>query len=377
MDISYKKDGNQNYMIIKELNIDENDYRLQMVINNDIKGIVPMKIKNVNNQIELHYLTSSLISIASAFGKKLMSGRDIYNLVKDVKKISDNMREYLLNINGIIFDPELIYYEKENQKFYFCYCPNNDNDYQVAMRNFFDNLLVNINHDDHQAVLIAYGIQQLTIGDNFTVQDLMDCAERYIQSEKQEKCVCEENIERCRKYENNSEMELDGKKNGKTANKGWLQHIAKIFNGRGKYKNEDELLREDCVYGEQENNYHSILDRDDLSDEMENATMLLTSMGAIENITLRRLDVEGVRITPNKYPCVLGKSKRSSDFYIDSPVVSRVHMRILQEMTGYFIEDLNSTNGTFLNGIQLQPHELKEINVGDQITIANVDFIVE
>ena len=45
-------------------------------------------------------------------------------------------------------------------------------------------------------------------------------------------------------------------------------------------------------------------------------------------------------------------------------------------MSNYYVEDLNSTNGTYVNGQKLEPHKPKEINVGDQITVADIDFIV-
>lgn len=38
MEVSYKKDGNSNFMILKEQSIDESDYRFQMIMNNHIKG---------------------------------------------------------------------------------------------------------------------------------------------------------------------------------------------------------------------------------------------------------------------------------------------------------------------------------------------------
>ena len=39
MEISYKKDGINNYMIIRNQKDVENDYKLQMLINNKIEGI--------------------------------------------------------------------------------------------------------------------------------------------------------------------------------------------------------------------------------------------------------------------------------------------------------------------------------------------------
>ena len=45
MEISYKKDGINNYMIIRNQKDVENDYKLQMLINNKIEGILSINIK--------------------------------------------------------------------------------------------------------------------------------------------------------------------------------------------------------------------------------------------------------------------------------------------------------------------------------------------
>ena len=52
-------------------------------------------------------------------------------------------------------------------------------------------------------------------------------------------------------------------------------------------------------------------------------------------------------------------------------------MRIIEELNDYFIEDLNSTNGTFINGEKISAHNLLPLHTGDKLTIANIDFIVE
>jgi len=50
------------------------------------------------------------------------------------------------------------------------------------------------------------------------------------------------------------------------------------------------------------------------------------------------------------------------------PTISKAHFRIYRQGPGYFIEDLRSTNGTYLNGNPLtQPQPLAE---GDEIVVA-------
>ena len=55
--------------------------------------------------------------------------------------------------------------------------------------------------------------------------------------------------------------------------------------------------------------------------------------------------------------------------------MSRIHVRIDNEADSFTIEDLNSRNGTFVNGERLNPYDKIEISIGDKITIASLDYI--
>lgn len=50
--------------------------------------------------------------------------------------------------------------------------------------------------------------------------------------------------------------------------------------------------------------------------------------------------------------------KSENDLVIDNPAVSGRHCRIFKEGTGYFVEDLKSTNGTFLRDRRVQREAL-------------------
>ena len=57
---------------------------------------------------------------------------------------------------------------------------------------------------------------------------------------------------------------------------------------------------------------------------------------------------------------------------IDSPHVSRYHAKIIVGATGTTIEDLNSSNGTYVNGERIK--EPKYISVGDEIRFDSLSF---
>ena len=52
--------------------------------------------------------------------------------------------------------------------------------------------------------------------------------------------------------------------------------------------------------------------------------------------------------------------------------VSRRHARIQQQRTQYFIEDLGSANGTFLNGQRLTPYLPHPLHDGDELQIGRI-----
>jgi pSer/pThr/pTyr-binding forkhead associated (FHA) protein len=58
---------------------------------------------------------------------------------------------------------------------------------------------------------------------------------------------------------------------------------------------------------------------------------------------------------------------------IPSGTVSRHHCRLLYEDDRLFVEDLNSSNGTFLNGARVQGKQL--VQPGDEIEVGPVIFV--
>jgi pSer/pThr/pTyr-binding forkhead associated (FHA) protein len=62
-----------------------------------------------------------------------------------------------------------------------------------------------------------------------------------------------------------------------------------------------------------------------------------------------------------------------STIQIDDPRVSRLHAAIRATASGYVLADLQSTNGTFVNGALLV--EPVRLNGGETIRIASSDFV--
>ncbi len=86
-------------------------------------------------------------------------------------------------------------------------------------------------------------------------------------------------------------------------------------------------------------------------------------------------DLEDIYI--DKLPCIVGSMSEHCNYVINSKIVSHIHMCILKIEDMYYIEDMNSTNGTYLNGERLIASERKEIKKDDLILVATLPYKVE
>jgi len=63
----------------------------------------------------------------------------------------------------------------------------------------------------------------------------------------------------------------------------------------------------------------------------------------------------------------------SADFIVDAALVSRVHCRLTAGAQDLEVVDLESTNGTFVNGQRVDRALLKS---GDRLAVGKVEFVV-
>jgi FHA domain len=85
-----------------------------------------------------------------------------------------------------------------------------------------------------------------------------------------------------------------------------------------------------------------------------------------------------IPLPPDQTQLVIGRTDPVQNIYPDIDLaeqegersgVSRRHARLLQRPDGVYIEDLNSTNFTFLNRIRLQPGQIYPLRDGDEIRL--------
>lgn len=79
----------------------------------------------------------------------------------------------------------------------------------------------------------------------------------------------------------------------------------------------------------------------------------------------------------NKPEFIIGKKQSVVDGVISfNKMISRIHCKVICKQDDYYIEDLQSANGTYINNVRLQPKVATRIKHGDVVRLANSNFQV-
>ncbi len=62
-----------------------------------------------------------------------------------------------------------------------------------------------------------------------------------------------------------------------------------------------------------------------------------------------------------------------NEIVIKDPYISKKHLRIVKDEDNYFLEDLASANGTYVNGQRLM--DVVKLKNGDRISVGQIEFL--
>ena len=79
------------------------------------------------------------------------------------------------------------------------------------------------------------------------------------------------------------------------------------------------------------------------------------------------------RILPGSIKTI-GRST-GADFIVEAPLVSRVHCRVTAGASELEVTDLDSTNGTFVNGERVA--QRRTLRIGDRLGVGRVELVIQ
>ncbi len=158
MDISYKRELNHSYLILKNENQQAlSDYPAKMLFSNSIKGLLPCAPRLIDGETSLYYEITSRQSLSQIYETKKFNSNDLKVLFEALSNTITCMEDYLLDADLLLLSPDYIYQDFESA-FYFCCFPLESAPPGKDFISLTEYLLPKINHEDNNAVLLGYGL---------------------------------------------------------------------------------------------------------------------------------------------------------------------------------------------------------------------------
>ena len=410
IETEFIKSMNLNFERIKlDEKPEERRYQYCILSRGGIRGLLECSLRYINSDAFLYYNISSKQNLSQIMNKKKVDRQWLKDFAWNLNYVRQEINRFLLDDANIIWEPEKIYRDLDENRWSFIYYPyyNGDNGFS----RFLEFMIEKLDYDDDKLVECAYRIYENyeNFGDTYLREKIYEDI-KWLDNKRNRKKekVNDSNIENVSDREDETEelgdeiesvfadsqndektTEISGETESddekaiqkeKEPKHGLLAFLEgarkKDKEARAKAKKENRYAmnyRETLEVAEGDEDYGE--DKTD-NDKQYGKTVYIEKVAEAKDIKKRLFGENGeVKAILGEEPLVIGKKEDECDLVLEDDSVSRLHARIVPEGGGYMLEDLNSTNGTFKNGIRLRPYEKRKLVSGDEIRTGSVIII--
>ncbi|MCR5754332.1 MAG: FHA domain-containing protein [Acetatifactor sp.] len=360
----YIKSLHANYeRILLDKHPDEKRYQYCILNRGGINGLIPCNLRYINGLSYLYYDITSKQNITQRYDKNSIGRSWVKDFVRCIREVREELDRFLLDIRNILWYPQQIFQDPEENRFSFFYVPYYDG--ESTFTYLMDYLVEHIDYEDSTLVDCIFSMYEMyeksgdaylcdRIYEDVKVLEMDETHGEMAQAEKVDSII-EETLQQQEK---------------KVERKGFLHRLErkrkKTLRDRQNYEQKIQIAMSGYAVAE-DTTYESV---------EYGKTIYIDDSDRQKNIIRRIYSTDGkILFQLGEESCVIGKKAGETDLLLEDYSVSRIHAKITKDGDEYFLEDLNSTNGTYKNGLQMQPYEKRKLEEGDEIRLGKVQLI--
>ena len=394
-EVIYERNMTGSYMKIPEGVTGGLDERL--MLKGKLKGTLPVEKAYIDGGGQYWYNISGKQSLDTYCRMKQIGNEFVERLIVSICSELEILEWNLIHTSCLMLDPELVFITNSNREFIFTLYPGNNTQIELEFQQLMEYLLTRIDHKDEAAVRKVYEIYEKTLEEGYSLTDIRDLItetrsresgrpeeehrppirpevrpqtrtesrERELQAEQ--RTIRTESRER----ESEKKADLRGSILRRIQPSVFLEKIESCLKiirnrieetfARGKRKEDEPAV----VYPEE-----SIpLPQEDIF-----PTVCLNGFrGAPRGVLLYQgaEQLEDIRLESKVVWIGHGPE---ADARIVRDTISQLHARIDRDGDHYYIEDLNSTNGTCVNDETLVYKERRLLKINDIVQFADIRY---
>lgn len=385
--ITYRRKLSESYQVITFEKGKLKIHELEMLRRNQLPGMLPVEFMLADGKGQFWYNITGLQSLEDLRKTGHFREDTLKKLVEGLAGFLKTAEQYMLREESIRLDE--IFFSPDGGRVYFGYLPFETGEESSAKERFMqllDGLIKTADYRDNDYVTYLFSLYEALGRENAGIGTLLDIAvkpERSLSEENgiaEQRTLMEERDMTAQKtFSEERSMAVQEKfpEGKKISDEGFSHRLREFM--KNKYLdqvwNVKKKIRRYSKVKPEKWEEITLIQPEEGKEESRNTQFLGEAKEAVGRIRFTDPARESLPLISPKY--VVGKRKEYADLVVEDSSVSRVHALIVREEDGYYLEDLNSLNGTFLNGSLLELKERVRLKSQDEIGVGNTTLIFE
>lgn len=384
----YKKESDgRSYLLLKKTREAFEERMIQRVMPT---GVLFMAKSEYGDSYK--YEITGRKNLAMTFERVPMNAEQMEKVLKGIIDILERGKEYLLAEDNFILQPEYIFLRLPEYEVTLCYYPEYKIPLAEQMGKLFEMLLNRVDYREEKAIAMVYALYMQLQEPDMTLERIR---------------------EKLREQAEGLMNDADGKEKGGYPTAGMVTADSERDTGERRVsfaRKEEKTVRlesgKETVRGRSTQKRVGLWER--LRKEV--GTKLAAYVGGAEEgnvssavrpvpcvreaapewgaqytkvLSVKRTEAypsivsqkSGETVFLTKFPFYVGSLPEYTDYVIAEETVSRFHGKFIKQGGDIFLSDLNSTNGTKVNGRMLNMREQAKLANGDRVLFADTEYI--
>lgn len=343
-------------------------------------GILPM-VRSERSDAYKYEITGKK-SLAMTFERVPMNAEQIEGVLQGILDVVERGREYLLSEENFILCPEHIFLRIPEYEVTLCYYPEYGVPLDEQLGKLFELLLNRVDYREEKAIAMVYALYMQLQEPDMTPERIREklhelvevkgqtetTEQRMVRSkEKQDNKTDETRVvtEPAETFRQKTESAAVARQKNTQRKTGLWEKFRKEVTGRKlNHAEKREVITSPslmpCVR--------------ETAPEWGTQYTKVLSVKRTESGPALISQRNGETIFLTKFPFYIGSHPGYMDYVIRQDTVSRFHAKLVRQGDSVALVDLNSTNGTKLNGRLLNVQEQIQLADGDRILFAEEEF---
>ena len=379
--------------------VEEESYELRMLKHNAVMGLLPVQDVQETGEIRFCYDITGKKSLECYLENNALNLVMIKKILENLIHLCREMEHYLLKEEKILLKEDMIFMDSREEQFYFCYYPNKEGELREEFANLIENMLPQLDHENREDTEKVYAIYEKTREENYS---LLKLQELFFATEEENDWEMWQEYKEVKNETVGIESVAVNPQNPKKSDK--IMSLKKLIL-QALEKGISSLHLDKLNRKKKELSMPAIpvpfIKKKQKESSPERNKIHLSEhrkMGASEKDPAYPMKQDRVYLSRQREEAVTGArliylgGGEERDFVVDKDIfligtdasavdgvlksraAGEIQAKITRAENTYYIEDMNSANGTLVNGEILIYKEVRRLEEGDRITFADISY---